>query len=113
MIERCTKCGRERPDYIADPTCPDGSGYCDWQERRPCSICSQPATFRFRIEVAQRTDGALDIRGTMICWRLWFLCRLCAFKNHAIEWYPPNGEPLSHAQITFTQHGNEREPHHA
>jgi len=29
MIEHCSKCGRERPDYFADPTCP-GGGYCNW-----------------------------------------------------------------------------------
>ncbi len=31
-IEKCSKCGRERPDYICDPSCPSG-GYCNWQER--------------------------------------------------------------------------------
>ncbi len=25
----CTQCGRERPAYIYDPTCPNG-GYCTW-----------------------------------------------------------------------------------
>lgn len=30
----CTKCGRERPDYIADPSCPEG-GYCNWVEPEP------------------------------------------------------------------------------
>jgi hypothetical protein len=42
--ERCTKCGRERPDTIADPTC-GGGGYCDWKvagvrkiEGRPIAI---------------------------------------------------------------------------
>lgn len=27
--ERCRKCSRKRPDYIADPTCSAG-GYCEW-----------------------------------------------------------------------------------
>lgn len=27
----CRKCGRERPSYIADPSCGEG-GYCDWIE---------------------------------------------------------------------------------
>jgi hypothetical protein len=102
VIEHCSKCGRERPDYIAEPTCELG-GYCNWQEPRPCSVCSQPATFRFRVEVAQRTDDAFDARGTMILWRLWFLCRMCAFRNHSIQWYPPTGEPLTRAEVTFTQ----------
>ena len=32
MVETCTKCGRNRPDTIADPTCVMG-GYCAWSER--------------------------------------------------------------------------------
>jgi hypothetical protein len=34
--EVCTKCGRLRPDYIADASC-NVSGYCDYQEvkKRP------------------------------------------------------------------------------
>lgn len=31
-VQRCTKCGRERPTYIADPSCVH-AGYCDWQPR--------------------------------------------------------------------------------
>lgn len=29
--ERCSRCRRTRPNYIADPTCPKG-GYCAWVE---------------------------------------------------------------------------------
>lgn len=31
MIEVCKVCRRNRPTYIADPTCPKG-GYCEWVE---------------------------------------------------------------------------------
>jgi hypothetical protein len=31
--ERCSKCDRCRPDYIADPTCPSG-GYHHWRESK-------------------------------------------------------------------------------
>ena len=33
MIEHCSKCGRERPNQIGDPTCPGGDGYCNWTPR--------------------------------------------------------------------------------
>jgi hypothetical protein len=29
-IDICIKCGRNRPSYIADPSCREG-GYCEWQ----------------------------------------------------------------------------------
>ena len=29
IVEVCSKCGRQRPDYIADPSC-RLSGYCHW-----------------------------------------------------------------------------------
>lgn len=29
MRQQCTKCNRERPTFIADPSCPKG-GYCNW-----------------------------------------------------------------------------------
>lgn len=36
--EHCKQCGRRRPDYIADPTCPLSSStsefvYCEWVTR--------------------------------------------------------------------------------
>lgn len=31
MVETCSRCGRARPVFIADPTCPKGGGYCDWK----------------------------------------------------------------------------------
>lgn len=31
MAETCCRCGRTRPTFIADPTCPKGGGYCDWK----------------------------------------------------------------------------------
>ena len=33
MIEVCKVCRRNRPTYIADPTCPKG-GYCEWVETK-------------------------------------------------------------------------------
>lgn len=33
MIEICSKCGRDRPDSIADPSC-DRGGYCNWIDAR-------------------------------------------------------------------------------
>lgn len=35
--ELCERCGRPRPTYIADPTCPAGGGYCQWTEKPPKS----------------------------------------------------------------------------
>jgi len=31
--EKCTKCGRTRPEYFADPRCPEG-GYCTWSDMK-------------------------------------------------------------------------------
>lgn len=36
----CSKCGRERSNYIADPTCLKG-GYCDWSLRVVCLYCDK------------------------------------------------------------------------
>lgn len=37
---KCSKCGCDQPDYIADPTCPSG-GYHNWVEHRlpVCEHC--------------------------------------------------------------------------
>jgi hypothetical protein len=30
-MQKCKHCSRERPDFMADPTCAKG-GYCEWEE---------------------------------------------------------------------------------
>lgn len=61
MIEHCCKCGRERPDYFADPTCPKGFGYCVWvfpwkliesPERTKLTKLSTPDLVKVMIETA-------------------------------------------------------------
>lgn len=33
-MEKCKHCKRDKPDYIADPSCAKG-GYCEWQNQPP------------------------------------------------------------------------------
>ncbi len=48
MAESCSKCGRARPEVIADPSC-EREGYCTWAEHepdRPCPNHPPPSTLR-------------------------------------------------------------------
>lgn len=45
--ERCLKCGRPRPEVIADPSCDLCGGYCIWErdaDDRPCANHPPPST---------------------------------------------------------------------
>jgi hypothetical protein len=55
--ERCSQCGRARPDYIADPTCTKG-GYCLWAMPSGRSIALDASSRALR----ERIAGALAER---------------------------------------------------
>ena len=57
LRERCSQCGRERPDYIADPTCTKG-GYCLWAMPSGRSIALDASSRALR----ERVAGALAER---------------------------------------------------
>ncbi len=73
----------------------------DEETVRVCCMCGAPATFRIAMQVTQRIDDALDMRGKMLCWCMWFFCRSCAFEKQIIEWEPLKGKPLSEGQIAL------------
>jgi hypothetical protein len=62
MMEVCAHCGRDRPGYIADPTCPKDGGplYCSWSTRLPAArrngvriVAARPAVPAAHVAIAK------------------------------------------------------------
>lgn len=63
MIEHCSKCGRQRPDYFADPYCPSGNGYCKWVfGSRPCPKFTLNNHTTFKAQSFRRLVGPSSAR---------------------------------------------------
>lgn len=100
MIERCVKCGRERPRVIHDAACAEG-GYCRWTEvllpaHPALHRCTLPKHLRNHpqgtaIEVCYETgEGCLVVTNYKHSNYVAF-CPFCGTKAKAVPPEPESG----------------------
>lgn len=108
MIEVCKHCGRERPDYIHDPTCPKSTErtkfvYCDWVNAEP-SARGKPASMTWIIVSQLMTNRE---RGRRV---LGLMVALDTLLVTAVETTKPRkairDSPAATTAHVFNEHGH-------